>query len=176
MRGLVQSKQGIDNVIYTAFKKLNTRSGYVLKGKLNTSRIGLMGWSMGGGATWINCAKSGPKTGLTLAGHNATATSTASKGASTKCPMLLMNGATDTTILGGMGQSEGVYNSIPSGIAKVLYVVALAGHMDWGDPNGILTPNAGKIALAFQKSFLDGDTRWKAYIKNPGDSSTWKRG
>ena len=133
-----------------------------------------MGWSMGGGATWINAAKSGPKTALTLAGHNATATSTASKGASTKCPMLLMNGATDTTILGGLGQSEGVYNNIPSGISKVLYVVALAGHMDWGAPDGLLVPNAGKIALAFQKTYLDGDTRWKAYIKNPGDASTWK--
>ena len=160
--------------IYTAFKKLHTRSGHTLKGKLNTSRIGLMGWSMGGGATWINASKSGVKTALSLAGHNATATSTLAKGRSTKCPMLLMNGATDTTILGGLGQSEGVYNNIPSGISKVLYVVALAGHMDWGSPNGILTPNAGKIALAFQKTYLDGDTRWKSYIKNPGDASTWK--
>jgi len=159
---------------FTALKAANTRSGHALKGKLNTSRMGIMGWSMGGGATWINASKSGVKTALSLAGHNLTATSTLSKGASTKCPMLLMNGATDTTYLGGMGQSEGVYNSIPSGISKVLYVVALAGHMDWGSPNGALVPNAGKIALAFQKTYLDGDTRWKTYIANPGDASTWQ--
>src|SRR5512145_2514237 len=159
---------------YNALKAMNIRTGSVLKGKLNTSRIGLMGWSMGGGATWINASKSGPKTAVTLAGHNMSAIDIRSKGRSTKCPMLLMNGATDTTILGGLGQSEGVYNNIPSGISKVLYVVALAGHMDWGSPNGILTPNAGKIALAFQKTYLDGDTRWKSYIKNPGDASTWK--
>jgi len=158
---------------YTALKAANTRSGHTLKGKLNTSRIGLMGWSMGGGATWINASKSGVKTALSLAGHNLSATSTLSKGYSTKCPMLLMNGATDTTYLGGLGQSEGVYSAIPSGISKVLYVVALAGHMDWGSPNGALEPNAGKIALAFQKTYLDGDTRWKSYIKNPGDASTW---
>jgi pimeloyl-ACP methyl ester carboxylesterase len=160
--------------IYNAFKALNTRTGHVLKGKLNTSRIGLMGWSMGGGATWINASKTGVKTACSLAGHNLTAVSPLARGASTKCPMLLMNGATDLTYLGGMGQSEGVYNNIPSGISKVLYVVALAGHMDWGDPNGLLTPNAGKIALAFQKTYLDGDTRWKSYIKNPGDASTWR--
>jgi len=159
---------------YTALKKVNTRSGHTLKGKLNTSRIGLMGWSMGGGATWINASKSGVKTACSLAGHNLSATSTLAKGASTKCPMLLMNGATDTTYLGGLGQSEGVYNNIPSGISKVLYVVAQAGHMDWGAPNGTLTPNAGKIALAFQKTYLDGDTRWKSYIAKPSDASTWQ--
>ncbi len=88
--------------------------------------------------------------------------------------MLLINGATDTTILGGLGQSEGVYNSIPSGIAKVLCVFSLAGHMDWTGPSPALAPGAGKVALAFQKTFLDGDTRWVSYIKNPGGVSTWK--
>ncbi len=159
---------------YNALKKLNTRSGHVLKGKLNTSRIGLMGWSMGGGATWINSAKTGPKTALSLAGHNMSATSIYKTGRYTKCPMLLINGATDVTVLGGMYQSESVYNSIPSSIPKALYVVSLAGHFDWGSPDSLMAPNAGKVALAFQKSFLDGDTRWKAYIKNPGDALTWR--
>ncbi len=157
-----------------ALKKENTRSNGKLKGKLNTSRVGIMGWSMGGGATWINASKSGVKTALSLAGHNATATSTLAKGAKTKVPMLLINGATDTTILGGRGQSEGVYNSIPSGIAKVLYVDASAGHMDWTGPKPTQAPDAGKIALAFQKTFLDGDTRWVSYIKKPSGTSTWK--
>lgn len=158
----------------SALKKLNTRTGSALKGKLNTSRVGIMGWSMGGGATWINASKTGVKTALSLAGHNATATSTLAQGRSTKVPMLLINGATDTTILGGLGQSEGVYNSIPSGIAKVLCVFSLAGHMDWTGPAPALAPGAGKVALAFQKTFLDGDTRWVSYIKNPGSTSTWK--
>jgi pimeloyl-ACP methyl ester carboxylesterase len=159
---------------YNALKALNTRSGHALQGKLATSRIGLMGWSMGGGATWINASRTGVKTALSLAGHNLTATSSLAKGESTKCPMLLMNGATDLTYLGGMGQSEGVYNNIPAGITKILYVVALAGHMDWGTPSTGLTPYSGHVALAFQKTYLDGDTRWKTYIKNPGDASTWK--
>jgi len=159
---------------YNALKAANTRSGHTLKGKLNTGRIGLMGWSMGGGATWINASKSGVKTALSLAGHNLSASSSLSKGGSTKCPMLLINGATDTTYLGGLGQSEGVYNSIPSGIAKVLCVFSAAGHMDWTGPAPSTAPGAGKVALAFQKTFLDGDTRWVSYIKNPGGTSTWK--
>jgi len=159
--------------VYTAFKALNTRSGHVLKGKLNTGRIGLMGWSMGGGATWINASKSGPKTAVTLAGHNLSAVDIRSKGASIKCPTLLMNGSTDTTYLGGMGQSLGVYTAIPYGIAKVIYEVGIAGHMDWGAPSTGLTLYSGHIALAFQKTYLDGDTRWKKYITRPLDALTW---
>lgn len=159
---------------YNALKAANTRTNHALKGKLSTARIGLMGWSMGGGATWINASKSGVKTALSLAGHNLTATSSLAKGGSTKCPMLLINGATDTTYLGGMGQSEGVYDSIPSGIAKVLYVDSSAGHMDWSGPAPTQAPDAGKIALAFQKTFLDGDTRWVKFIAKPSGTSTWK--
>lgn len=40
-----------------------------------------------------------------------------------------MNGATDTTILGGMGQSSGVYDAISDNIAKILYEVRGVGHM-----------------------------------------------
>ncbi len=156
-----------------ALKAMNTRTGSVLKGKLVTSRIGVMGWSMGGGASWINASQSGTKTAVTLAGHNMTAINFASKGYSIKCPTLIMNGATDLTILGGMGQSLGVYTAIPYGVPKAIYEVALAGHFDWSGPVTALTPNTGKIALAFQKTYLDGDTRWKRYISRPIDALTW---
>jgi len=159
---------------YNALKAMNTRTGSVLKGKLNTSRIGLMGWSMGGGATWINASNSGPKTAVTLAGHNMTAVNFASKGYSIKCPTLLMNGSTDVTILGGMGQSLGVYTAIRYGVPKVIYEVAQAGHFDWSGPVTALTPNTGRIALAFQKTYLDGDTRWKTYIRRPLDALVWR--
>ncbi len=156
-----------------ALKAENTRSRGTLQGKLVTSRVGAMGWSMGGGATWINSANSGVKTALSLAGHNATATNRNASGRYTQCPTLLMNGATDTTILGGMGQSDGVYDSIPAGIGKVLYVVRTAGHMDWGTPTQA-SRNSAITALAFQKTFLDGDTRWSKFIVKPSDASTWK--
>ncbi len=163
--------------VVNILKRENTRNATTLrpnplKGKLNINRIGVTGWSMGGGATWINSAQTGIKTAMSLAGHNATATGTAATGRSTKCPTLLMNGALDTTILGGLGQSEGVYSSIPAGIAKVIYVVSTAGHMDWGSPTSASNGSA-RIALAFQKTFLDGDTRWVGYIARPSDASTW---
>jgi len=156
----------------TKLKAENTRTGSVLKGKLNTSRIGLMGWSMGGGATWINSATSGFKSAMTLAGHNYTAINIASKGGSTKCPTMLFSGLLDQSILGGLGQSEGVYTLIPSGIAKIHCQISTAGHMVWGSPTSAST-NVAKVALAFQKTFLDGDTRWVSYIARPLDASIW---
>lgn len=165
-----QQKQVLD-----ALKKENTRSASALYGKLNTARLGAVGWSMGGGATWINSAEySGLKTAMSLAGHNLTAVDIDSKGGNTRVPILILNGSLDTTYLGGLGQSDGVYNNIPSGIPKVFYEVASAGHFAWGSPTSANRAVAG-IALAFHKTFLDGDTRWVSYIKRPGsDVATWK--
>lgn len=170
----VDSRDDQQRRVLNALKAENSRSGSPLNGKLDTNRIGAMGWSMGGGATWINSAEySGLKTAFSLAGHNATAMNPNSKGRGTKCPTLLMNGATDATILGGMGQSDGVYSSIPAGLPKVFYEVRGVGHMAWGSPTQAGRPCA-EIALAFQKTFLDGDTRWAKFIQKPSNASKWQ--
>lgn len=161
--------------VLDALKNENTRSASPLRGKLNTARLGAVGWSMGGGATWINSAEySGLKTAMSLAGHNLTAVDIDSKGYNTKVPTLLFNGALDLTYLGGLGQSIGVYNNIPRGIPKVIYEVASAGHFSWGSPTAANRAVAG-IALAFHKTFLDGDTRWVSYIRRPSsDVAIWQ--
>lgn len=158
--------------VVEALKAENSRSGSPLNGKLATNRIGCMGWSMGGGATWINAQTKSPKTAMSLAGHNATAGGT-SKGRGIKCPTLIMGGAMDTTILGGMGQSPGVYNAIPAGVPKVLYIVSTAGHMSWGSPTSG-GRGAAEMALVFQKTYLEGDTRWKSLITRPSNASQYK--
>jgi len=145
------------------FKREATRSGSPLNGKLDVNRVGAMGWSMGGGATWINAQTRDIATAMSLAGHNATAGST-SKGRGIKCPTLLMNGGQDNSILGG-GQSRSTYNNIPSSVPKLLYVASNKGHMDWSSPG----TEDGKLAVAFQKTFLEGDTRWVTQLlQRPG--------
>jgi pimeloyl-ACP methyl ester carboxylesterase len=130
---------------------------------------------MGGGATWINSGNfPGLKTAMSLAGHNMTAMDIASKGGRTKCPILIMNGATDMTILGGLGQSIGVYRAVPAGIPKAIYEVATAGHMVWGTPTQA-SPHVAELALAFEKTFLDGDLRWAEFIRRPNSNvATWQ--
>ncbi|MCJ8500340.1 dienelactone hydrolase family protein [Desulfatitalea alkaliphila] len=157
-----------------ALKAEHTRSGSPLQGKLS-NRFGVMGWSMGGGATWINASKvAGLKSAMSLAGHNATALDRDARGGNIKCPTLIMNGATDMTILGGMGQSSGVYDAIANNIPKILYEVRGVGHMSWMTPT---QPGnaAAELALAFQKTFLEGDTRWGEFIvQEPRNASDWE--
>ncbi len=160
--------------VLNALKAENNRAGSPLNGKLATDRIGAMGWSMGGGATWINSSEyPGLKTAQSLAGHNMTAMHPASKGGRTQCPILILNGVLDVTILGGMGQSSGVYRNIPNGIPKVLCEVSTAGHFSWGSPT-MAGRGIAELSLAFQKTFLDGDTRWVQFIKRPSNAATWR--
>lgn len=168
----------------TTFDPVDTRAGEHMaavnalkndpgvSGILDTSRIGVCGWSMGGGSTWINASKnnSGLKTAMSFAGHNMTAMN---KGYGIKIPVVLFNGATDYTLLGGLGQSEGVYNAVANGVPKIIYVVAMSGHMNWGSPTagGV---DVARVALAFQKTFLHDDGRWAQFLTHrPSGASTW---
>lgn len=161
--------------VLDAMKDENSRYGSPLRGKIDTSRLGAVGWSMGGGATWINSAEyNGLKTAMSLAGHNLTSSNSNSRGRNTRVPILIMNGAQDSTILGGLGQSDGVYDNVPSGVPKVFYEVRYAGHFDWGSPTAA-SDEAAEIALAFQKTFLEGDTRWARFITRPTlGASEWE--
>ena len=155
------------------FRGEATRAGSPINGKLNAKRIGTMGWSMGGGATWIAGAKDPAlKSSISMAGHNMTGGG-AGNSRGTKVPSLQLAGQTDTTILGGMGQSQGVYGIIPNETPKTLLVIRGVGHMSWGGPTAA-TAVGGEMTLAFQKTYLDGDTRWKSLIAKPATASEWK--
>lgn len=154
--------------VLNRMKSENSNSRSPLYNKLDTTRMGATGWSMGGGATWINSGNyNGLRTAMSLAGHNISAVNRSSKGGNTNIPLLNINGATDITILGGLGQTEGVYRNAKG--PKVMYVVATAGHMSWGGPTSG-TKHSGELALAFQKTFLDGDLRWAQYVKRPSSN------
>ncbi|AJQ93984.1 dienelactone hydrolase family protein [Gynuella sunshinyii] len=163
----VDSRARQQKTVLDAMKEENTRMGSPLYGKVATDRLGAVGWSMGGGATWINSAEyDGLRTAMSLAGHNLTAIDLDSKGYGTRCPTILFNGALDVTILGGLGQSDGVYDNIPSGVPKLIYEVVSAGHFSWGTPTQA-NDYVAELALAFQKTFLDGDLRWADYLTRP---------
>jgi hypothetical protein len=153
----------------------NTRQDSPLFGKMSNNRVGIMGWSMGGGATWISASRDETlKSAISVAGHNMTSPAAMTCSGATKVPSMQLNGAQDTTILGGLGQSDGVYALIPETVPKLIYVTSLAGHMTWGGPNAAGGPNPGKFVLAFQKSFLEGDKRWiKFLLEKPEDATTF---
>lgn len=169
----VDSRDDQQRAVLEALKAEDNRSGSPLYNKLS-SRFGVMGWSMGGGATWINAATVPDLySAMSLAGHNATAGNT-SKGDNIMCPTLILNGADDTTILGGQGQSPGVYGAIDNDVPKIIYEVDGKGHMDWMTPTSAGN-DVAILALAFQKTFLEGDTRWGVLLDDPpANIATWE--
>jgi dienelactone hydrolase len=154
-----------------ALKREGSRAGSPLNGKLSDTRYGLAGWSMGGGGTWLASADHPElKTAVTLAGHNLTALGGAGS-RNSRVPTLMMNGALDTTILGGLGQSESAYDNIPDSTPKLLYVMSNAGHFAWGTPT--TNRNAsGRYMMAWQKTFLEGDTRYRKFLLERGPNAT----
>jgi dienelactone hydrolase len=154
-------------------KAENSKAGSPLNGKMS-DRYGLGGWSMGGGGTWLaTAAHPELKSGMTFAGHNATAGGgTIASGITV--PSILFCGALDNAILGGGGQSQAAYAAIPETTPKILYEFADLDHFGFGNP-GASNGNLGKYGLAFQKTFLEGDTRWKKFllVEGPG-ASDWQ--
>lgn len=158
-----------------SLKAENTRMDSPLFDQLSADRFGLGGWSMGGGGTWL-ATQAHPelKTGMTLAGHHATAGGSATVAKGIEVPTILFAGAMDTNILGGGQQSQQAYAEIPETTPKILYEFGSAGHFAFGTPLRTGEGALGRYGLAFQKVFLEGDERYRQLILDPGpDVSDW---
>jgi hypothetical protein len=140
------------------------RSGSPLMGKLHMTRFGLMGWSMGGGATWLNVNEHPElKSGISLAGHNATAGG-AGLLTNVTVPVLMLAGSADTGIL-GLAMSQPVYEMIPASTPKILYEIEGASHFDISPTTG--GGLFGLYGLSWQKVFLEGDVRYRKFLTLP---------
>jgi dienelactone hydrolase len=144
-----------------SIKSEHARMGSPLFQKIDVTRLGVMGWSMGGGGTWLAAAMHPElRSAVSFAGHIATALN---QDVSTiKVPTLLLAGSTDNLILGG-GMSQPVYDKIPATTPKMVWEVQGAGHNVANDPAG--TGGAiGRYGLAWEKVFLEGDERYRQFL------------
>jgi dienelactone hydrolase len=140
-------------------KAENTRSIGPLAGKIDVTRLGVMGWSMGGGGTLIT-ANAHPelKAAITLA-----AWSPGERFSTDRVPTLLFAGSSDT--LAG-GQSQGFFASIPTTTPKMMYEVDGGSHSVANNPNGA-GGEVGRYGLSWLKVFLDGDERYRQFLLVP---------
>jgi dienelactone hydrolase len=150
----------------------NTRTGSALRGALDVERMGVSGWSMGGGGAWL-AGQSTPalKSVLTLAGHHRTAGGAQAVARNLRVPTLMFAGSADSATLGGGGQSQQVFQTINDAVPKMLFEVRGAGHFVWGTPrtnNGAV----GRYALSWQKVFLDGDERFLPFLLEQGPNAS----
>lgn len=145
----------------------NERSESPLQGKLMMSRYGLMGWSMGGGASLLNATKDASyKSVITVAEHLATAPGTHQPLEALTVPALMFAGTADTSIL-GLNMSQPAYERIPETTPKLLYEVQSADHFFFNTPSA-LDGVVGRYALAWQKVFLEGDQRYEPILLQQG--------
>ena len=145
----------------------NERADSPLKGKLHPTRFGLMGWSMGGGASLLDAAKHPEyKSIVTVAEHLATSPGVDMPLIDLKVPSLMFAGTADTAIL-GLSMSQPAYETIPDTTTKMLYEVEGADHFFFNTPSA-LGGVVGKYALAWQKVFLEGDDRYKKLLLEKG--------
>lgn len=143
----------------------NTREGSPLKGKLDTSRQCVSGWSMGGGGTLIAASKNPTlKCGVSFAAWQPTG------GASNKVPVLMFEGTTDPL---AAGMSEAFYSQTPDTVPKMLFEVNGAGHDVANSPKNS-SGTIGLYGLSWFKVYLEGDDRYKQFLLLPKPSITAK--
>ena len=150
----------------------NSRRGSPLAGALDLDRMGVSGWSMGGGGSWLaGRATPALKSVLTLAGHHRTAGGAAAVARGSSVPTLMFAGSADPSTLGGGNQSQQVFEVIGDDVPKMLFEVQGAGHFVWGTPrtNG---GAVGRYALSWQKVFLDGDERFLEFLLEEGPNAS----
>ena len=125
-------------------------------GKLDESRQGLMGWSMGGGGALI-AAEDTPalKATISMCGWNP-----GGRYPMMKVPSLMFASLGDP--LAG-GQSQGFYSGIPDETPKMLIEAGVADHWLANNPAN-LSGMIGRYGLSWMKVFLVGDERYRQFL------------
>jgi len=129
---------------------------------VDAARIGVGGYSMGGGAT-MEVISSDPsiKAGVPQVPWDLGRTFP-----NNRVPVMIIGGSADTVAAPAQHASV-FYSSVPASTPKGIAIVAGASHFM---PS---TPPAGvhQLALSWMKYFVDGDTRYRQFITNPGGMS-----
>jgi dienelactone hydrolase len=142
-----------------SIKAEDTRSGSPLMGKLDLTRQGVAGWSMGGGGTLINAASFPDK----LKAAVSFAAWGPSGGSRNKTPVLMFEATADAL---AAGMSDGFFRDTPATTPKMLFEVQGSSHNVANSPK-----NHGNVigayGLSWFKTYLVGDTRYKKFLLRP---------
>jgi dienelactone hydrolase len=149
-------------------KAENTRQGGPLMGKLDTTRSGVMGHSMGGGGTLISTTKDMTlKAAMPLAPW---CSGTGCNFATDTIPTLMFTGQNDTTAPPAQ-HGNVFYGQIPATTPKIIAEISGANH---GTPLSV-TANTGMktLGVSFLKVYVDGDDRYKPFLQKSSDFSNY---
>ncbi|MFF4247191.1 alpha/beta hydrolase family protein [Streptomyces sp. NPDC001822] len=139
--------------LLAALDYLTQRSS--VRTRIDASRLGVMGHSMGGGGT-LEAAKDRPslQAAIPLTGWNTDKT-----WPEVQTPTLVI-GADGDTVAPVATHSEPFYNSLPSSLDKAYLELRGASHFT---PNSSNTTIA-KYSISWLKRFIDNDTRYEQFL------------
>ena len=145
----------------------NMRSDSPLSGKLITTRVAVMGHSMGGGAVLetANAHSDGLRAAIALAPWDMT---TAFGGITT--PVLIVAGQNDMTAPVAQNAMP-FYNAIPMTTIKAYAEFAGGDHQVADSP--VTNTTAGLLGLSWLKVYVAGDSRYAQFIKTQSGLSSY---
>lgn len=133
-------------------------------GKIDTTRQGVAGWSMGGGGS---LEASGNTPSLKIALPWAPWHTSTSAMAKSKVPTAITVGTADA-VASPSGHSQKFYNAIPATTKKLYGTIQGGDHFIY---SGKVNEPASYTNIAWAKLYADGDTRYSPFL--PANLSDW---
>jgi dienelactone hydrolase len=164
----------------TTIKGENTRSGSPLSGQLDLSRLGVAGWSKGGGGTLID-ANTTPSLKAVFAMEPWNVDNSGNVGTypNDTVPTLMFAGTADG--LAGPPMPQTQYMSIPATTPKLLYEITGGSHYVSTSPtnsttdmapDSMSTGNVARFGLSWLKVFMECDDRFRPFLLvKPSDAA-----
>lgn len=147
------------NQLLAALRTVTSLTTGPVAGKMDTTRQGVAGWSMGGGGAMLAAGMTpGLKGGVAFAPW-----SQSSNVSRSAVPMAYLAGTADS-VAPASTMASAFYNATPSTTSKLLGVIRGADH---NFPKTASQP-ASYTQVAWMKRFLDSDTRYSQFLN--GDS------
>lgn len=140
-------------------KVFNTTAGSVINGKIDPARMGIIGWSYGGGGTLL-AARDNPS--LKAAIPMAPKTTSGTNFSGITVPTLIVGCESDTTAPPSSWAIP-FYTSIPTTVKKGYLEINNGDHFcpTTGAAN---TTMIGKYGISWMKRFMDNDTRFSPFL------------
>lgn len=146
----------------------NSRSTSPVRGMIDTNRLGVVGWSMGGGGTLRVASEGRIKAAIPLAPWD-TSSYYASRA---QAPTLIF--ACQADVIAPVFQhASPFYNSLPSNIDKAFVEINNGSHF-CGNGGSIYNDVLGRLGVSWMKLHLDEDNRYKQFLCGPNHTSDFQ--
>ena len=144
----------------------NTKRGSVVNGMIDTNRLGVIGWSMGGGGTLRVASEGRIKAAIPLAPWDTTSFR------NVKAPTMIVACQSDV-IAPVVSHASPFYNQMPNSIEKAFVEISGGSHY-CGNGGGTNDAVLSRLGVSWMKRFLDNDTRYSQFLCGPNHKSDRK--